>query len=310
MSLGPWIRVNAALLDDKDVRRFGIDLLPKIEPWAARAAGAGFLTALWGKMSTLQPDGSVAHRDDEQLEEWAQWKGKAGHFATLFRERFVDQHGVIVLWEEYQGAALARRAADKLRKASARASGQPADVPADTPPDSPRDVRVTSGRNENENENETNTNSGTAEATPDLSKGEPRPQKTVENPVHIADGYEISATVRRFMARFYGAATAKRREEVAREITAGILHNGVKLKGEIVQAVDVQHLDDMCQEVMEDPPRQTNAAWVIVLMKIQETRDATLRARALEAEPKGTREVSRETETGASDDGQGEDDLS
>lgn len=160
MSL-PWIRVNVALLDDADVRQFGTVLYPRLEAFTARAAAGGHLCALWGKFAEHQPDGRAARRDDEQMEEWAQWKGKAGTFATAFRDRFVGTDGVIRLWDEYQGAALDKREKDRQRKEKERkdkertvrglsrghSNGQSTDADADRPSDRPRDVRVTSHRN-------------------------------------------------------------------------------------------------------------------------------------------------------------------
>lgn len=284
MSLA-WIRVNASLLDDPEVRNFGKDLFPKAEPWMARAAAAGLLVALWGRLADHQPDGSVITRDDEQLEEWAQWKGKPGAFATAFRERFVDENGVLLEWEKYQGAALARREADRQRKENSRKRGHAVPSLADTPTTLKRismrvpveslpDAVRTSSRNGTVTG--TSTKSGTAGPRGNV--------ETVDNLVTSPGTRPATATpsgvVTRFTARFYRNATPARRADISGQMAGAMLSTGVQFQGKTVRAVDEDHLDQCCLEVMEDPPRDANAAFVFVLKKLSDTYLETLSARA------------------------------
>lgn len=269
MSLA-WIRVNASLLDDPTVREFGKALYPKLPPFTARAAAAGHLVAFWGHVAKHQPDGCLRGREEEQLEEWAQWKGPSGQFATLFLRAFVDEACVILLWDEYQGAALARREADRLRKSTTRKQT----VHRLSAPPPPEFVR-TSRRNGTGTV--TVTNSGTA-----------GPRGNVENPERSSGVLPGTATatatpsgvVQRFTVRFYGRATPERRMDVARQMAGAMLSTGVEFKGSLVRAVDAEHLDDACLAVMENPPRDSNAAWVFVLTHLRDTRLEVLSARA------------------------------
>ena len=292
MSLS-WIRVNAALLDDPEIREFGKVLYPRLPAFTARAAAAGHLVALWGQLANHQPDGIVTRRDDEQLEEWAQWKGTAGNFAESFRARFVDDNGKVLEWDEYQGAALARREADRQRKENARKRGQPVPELADTPTtlkrirstvsvDSLPDSVRTSGRN------------GTATVKPlpaakqERSKGESEPRGNVEKPARPTGVITQTATatatpssvVTRFTARFYSRSTPERRTEIAKQMAGAMLSTGVEWKGEAVKAIDAEHLDEACLSVMEDPPRESSEAWSAVLAQIKATELEALSARA------------------------------
>lgn len=87
------------------------------------------------------------------------------------------------------------------------------------------------------------------------------------------------------MARFYSGATPERRADIAKQTTKAILNTGVQFRGSTVRAVDAEHLDDMCLEVMEDPPREANAAWVFVLTKLRDTYLEVLSARAKAVAP-------------------------
>lgn len=139
---GLWIRVNARLADDKDVRAFARALLPDVPTWMAVSCACGLLATLWGRCIDDQEDGIVSGVDDDALEEWAKWRGEPGKFAALFRERFVEKDGKIVLWDEYQGTLIARRAYDRWRKGGRKGPRPSAGVPAesdDIPQEPPRE---------------------------------------------------------------------------------------------------------------------------------------------------------------------------
>jgi hypothetical protein len=99
----------------------------------------------------------------------------------------------------------------------------------------------------------------------------PAPTPKPSLPATILPSVTPSPVVTRFMATFSRNLTPAHRADVSRQMTAALLAGGVDFKGSIVRAVDVEHLDDMCLEVMEEPPRDPNAAWVSVLTKLRET---------------------------------------
>jgi hypothetical protein len=143
---GLWIRVNARLADDPDVRAFARVLFPTTPLWIAVAAACGLLVTLWGRVVDEQEDGNVADRDDDVLEEWAKWRGKAGAFATAFRSAFTHDDGLIRGWREYQGPLVARREKDRARKSARTSRGTPRGVRAESPP-IPQEIRTGSSRN-------------------------------------------------------------------------------------------------------------------------------------------------------------------
>ena len=288
MSLS-WIRVNAALLDDPEIREFGKVLYPRLPAFTARAAAAGHLVALWGQLANHQPDGIVTRRDDEQLEEWAQWKGTAGNFAESFRARFVDDNGKVLEWDEYQGAALARREADRQRKENARKRGQPVPELADTPTTLKR-IRTTVSVDSLPDSVRTSGRNGTATVKPlpaakqDLREGEAPPHSDVENSsadfAKAAATATASAVVTRFTAKFYARSTPEKRMDIARQMTHAMLSTGVLHKGEKVRAVDADHLDEVCLSLMEEPPRDQSEVFAYVLAGVKATYLETLSARA------------------------------
>ncbi len=100
-------------------------------------------------------------------------------------------------------------------------------------------------------------------------------EKPAEQPAVVPTGTttatEPSPVVMRFMARFYGKATPERRRDIAKQSAGALLSTGVDFRGSTVRAVDSDHLDDACLQVLEEPPRDPNAAWVFVLMKLRDT---------------------------------------
>lgn len=129
-----WIRVNARLADDVDVRAFAKAILPRASVRAGVAQACGYLVILWGHVIDEQEDGDVSSRDDDTLEEWARWDGKRGVFAKAFRAAFTID-GKIQQWDEYQGTLIIRRERDRDRKRTGKpkdsapnSSGIPAEV--------------------------------------------------------------------------------------------------------------------------------------------------------------------------------------
>ncbi len=151
-----WIRVNARLADDADVRAFARALFPDLKAWIAVSAACGLLVTLWGRVIDEQEDGDLSGRDNDVLEEWAKWRGEAGAFALAFRDTFTAD-GMIAKWHEYQGPLIARRKLDRERKrqrmgrdqrpATAGDSGSPHGIPHDDPPEVRTGVHATSSRN-------------------------------------------------------------------------------------------------------------------------------------------------------------------
>lgn len=139
-----WIRVNARLAHDADVQGFALAILPKQPEWLAIAATCGLLITLWGAVSDERENGDLNGVPDSALERWAGWQGKKGLFATEFRARFIDDLGLLREWQEYQGALIERRKADRERKKRGRSTGSPRDIP--------QEVQRTSGSNENNND--------------------------------------------------------------------------------------------------------------------------------------------------------------
>ena len=97
--------------------------------------------------------------------------------------------------------------------------------------------------------------------------------------------FAVTPTITRFMARFYAGKTPDRRADVARQMGGSLLAAGVDYKDNLVRAVDAEHLDECCREVMEEPPRDSNAAWMFVLAKLNDSYLEVLSARRKATEP-------------------------
>jgi hypothetical protein len=81
----------------------------------------------------------------------------------------------------------------------------------------------------------------------------------------------LSAIVSQFVARFYGNAPDKRRDEVITQLRAAIEPGGAGArlsKNVRVKARDLAHLDRVCDDVLRDPPDKPDAAVVWVLRKL------------------------------------------
>jgi hypothetical protein len=147
-----WIRVNARLADDAEVRAFAKVILPRSSVRLGIAAACGYLVTLWGRVIDEQEDGNLATRDDDVIEEWAKWDGKRGVFASAFRSAFTTD-GKIREWDDYQGALIERREKDRTRKRGKKSAG----IPQETPPESapiPQEIPQSSSRNVNGNGND------------------------------------------------------------------------------------------------------------------------------------------------------------
>lgn len=108
-----WIRVEADAGADTKWKllgkRCGIDA----------DCAFGKVVRLWGRVIDQQEDGDLSTTPDEAIEDWANWRGKPGLFAKAFRD-ICTSHGKIKGWDEFQGALISRRRADRVRKASGK----------------------------------------------------------------------------------------------------------------------------------------------------------------------------------------------
>jgi hypothetical protein len=109
-----------------------------------QAEAVGYLVMLWGGCALHQEDGCVAHCSDEQIEAWANWRGRRGRFAAFIRAHHVDESGVLNEWPDWAGKLSVQRAKDRERQRRKRAEQgpKPASVP-DLSTDGPRDVTGT-----------------------------------------------------------------------------------------------------------------------------------------------------------------------
>lgn len=103
-----WIRVDASAPRDPAIARIAGEL-------GVRAAEAlGLCAAVWCAMSEHAVRGDIAEVPDRTLESWAQWEGRRGRFAPIFRKIFAPA-GVVHGWTDRQGALLTRMERDRLR---------------------------------------------------------------------------------------------------------------------------------------------------------------------------------------------------
>lgn len=291
----PWIRVNAALADDEEIRAFAFALLPDLPKRLAVSATCGFLVTLWGQIAEARPNGNVALCDDDQIEVWAKWSGAPGAFAALWRARFTSR-GLVQDWEEYNGKALRRLEADAERKRLSRGAGpsgpKSGKRPVDRPADSPQRVLDLSSVNGNGNGDEelqagrivTELDHAPPRAEPPLPP--PRTEPPADRIVRTANGevtFPAHATV--LLERFYPADPA-RMADAAKQLLATLGQGAVLQRGVLVRAVDSAHLGWACQEVLKTPPDKGELAARFVLLKLQETfagvrasRDQELRRR-------------------------------
>lgn len=143
-----WIAVDADLGENDKVRALARRLfpMPTVPPGVGVLATEGLLVNLWGKLARYQEDGRLAERDDDQLEEWAKWKGEPGAFAAAFRE-LMTTDGVVTDWAEWQAPLIEYRRKERDRwhrrkeklkaEKAARSTGASAESPPEAPPEPP-----------------------------------------------------------------------------------------------------------------------------------------------------------------------------
>ena len=288
-----WIRVEVAIGDSPMLGALADTLSASV------AEAVGLHALVWAKLPEHASDGALAIVADTTLERWATWQGKRGTFAKAYRATCCDEAGNAREWERVNGAAMRESAATTERVKKLRLERKAnAEQKTERTPRALQPVRRTLASTHAPDGDGTvlPEKAGTAALNTDLGEGEPSPQNGVENSVDDSAYSDPSPVVTRFMAHFYRDSTRERRADVARQMSGAIIHKGVTFKGETVRAVDETHLDDCCLEVMEDPPRDPNAAWVFVLQRLKESYLRTLsdRAKALTA----TRPVLPEGMTG------------
>jgi hypothetical protein len=109
-----------------------------------QAEAVGYLVMLWGGCALHQEDGCIAHCSDEQIEAWANWRGRRGWFAAFIRAHHVDESGVLNEWPDWAGKLSVQRAKDRERQRRKRAEQGPKPTPVPgLSTDGPRDVTGT-----------------------------------------------------------------------------------------------------------------------------------------------------------------------
>lgn len=271
-----WIRVEVAIGGSPMIGALADALgIPVAE-------AVGLCVLVFAKLPEFAKDGGVFRVPDSTVEQWAVWRGKRKAFAAAFRQHLCDEDGFVRDWERCNGSAIreSEATAERVRNLRAkRKEGTPDTEPVRTP--LLRSVRRTAPVSSPSNGTgtgtgtSTSTTSGVAGSPKEGSEGEAPPQSRVENPAPSGGNPPATATasgvVTRFTARFYRHATPARRADISSQMTAAMLSTGVQFQGSTVRAVDADHLDDCCLEVMEDPPRDSNAAFVLVLQKLRDT---------------------------------------
>lgn len=288
-----WIRIEVTIGDDALIGAVAEAIRVPL------AEAVGLCTLVFAKLPAHAKDGNLSEVRDITLEGWAKWRGKPGVFATAFRAHLCSDEGVVLEWERINGAAIreSEATAERVRTLRANRKNPPVEttiVPAfnvneppittlkklnttarvrrTAPVHSPTDVDV----------------DGTAKQPPvantERREGESEPRGNVEKPARPTGILTATATpssvVNRFTAKFYARSGPERRMEVAKQMAGAMLSTGVEFEGKTVKAVDEDHLDEACLAVMEEPPRESNAAWVHVLRHLRDTRLEVLSARA------------------------------
>lgn len=82
--------------------------------------------------------GSLTPLHDDDLETEAEWRGKKGQFARVFREHYQLASGELKGWREWNGEKIARAKRDRVRKRESRSGVRAPSASAST--DSPRPV--------------------------------------------------------------------------------------------------------------------------------------------------------------------------
>lgn len=109
-----WIRVAVSVGRDASVgdvaRACGV----------SRVTTTGHWVLVLAAMAEGCMDGDLSRVSDDNLEEWADWRGKRGRFAHAVRRYLCDEHGVMRSWAKYNGAKLREMESDRERKKAAR----------------------------------------------------------------------------------------------------------------------------------------------------------------------------------------------
>lgn len=257
----PWIRVNSRLLDDLQVRRLAIVLGIPGGVRCSVAATAGLLVALWGQLVEGAPSGDVSAVDDDQIETWARWWGKAGVFAAAWRTEFV-QDGQVQDWEAYNGAALRRRADDAERKRRERGGAPSSPRPTDSPKP-PKRTSSVNGDGHGDGEHPAAAVVADHPTTP--------PAPPADSVVQTAAGsVTFPKEAQALLRKFYGG-NAEKAADAARQLL-GALGSGAKLDREsVVRAYDHEHLRWACRMVLAEPPNKPELAARFVLLKLRDT---------------------------------------
>ena len=276
-----WIRVEVTIGDDSRIGALAETLRIPL------AEAVGLCVLVFVKLPAHAKDGVIIDIPDLTLESWAKWRGKSRLFATAFREYLCSQDNIVLEWERINGARIreSEATAERVRvfrenkRNGAKATG------AVTPP-----VRRTA-RLRTPSDVDGDEQQKPAGSPKDLSKGEARPHSRVEKSAHLASNAwqtaTASAVVNRFTAKFYPRSVPERRLDIAKQMSYAMLSTGVLHKGEKVRAVDEEHLDDVCLEIMEDPPRDPSEVFAYVLAGVKATYLETLSARAKAAVDSG-----------------------
>ncbi|CAN5922079.1 hypothetical protein BH11GEM2_BH11GEM2_38250 [soil metagenome] len=97
-----WIAVAVDIAADPAVHRMADALRVRVPEIV------GLLALTFGRMAQHAPNGQLGSVPDSVIETWALWHGKKGRFAQQFRAELCDGSGLVIEWEEYNGAAIRR----------------------------------------------------------------------------------------------------------------------------------------------------------------------------------------------------------
>lgn len=209
--------------------------------------------------------GTVWPLDDDittkKIDRWITLLAECGRIRLYVVEGV--RYGVIVNWMRHQ----------KISHPT------PSKLPP--PPDGPADVRRNKSREvpESLRPDEDRSRGGVEEEG--IKSGAEREEVPVDaDPLGTAAAPPaprvlLPDAARDFLDRFYGlpSVTTKRRTDVAAQVYDTLDPNrpGAKLRhGVRVKARDAAHLASCCQAVMDDPPRNADAAIVFLLQKLQD----------------------------------------
>ena len=257
----PWIRVHSNVRSLTVVWR-AVECLG-LPPDSA----VGLLVILWGQVAQHSENGRIDNVPDAQLEGWVGWSGEPGKFARFIREKHITD-GRIREWDDYAGKLEERREKDRERKRLANllrnSNGRPEEVRR-------KAVPTRAARNEDVTRTEER-----AERMRDLNSGsipeDPNPLG-LERTAPPAPLASLPPMAERLVEQVYGLSTEKRRLDVRRQLYETIADpgRGARIRrGVYVKARSADHLNEVCRAVLDDLPREVDAAIVFVLRKLQD----------------------------------------